>query len=323
MTARQVLHLPWTDVDLNGLKLVLEEWSRKGFEGDLDRRSLDSGLVTITTKNWLPSHPGFVMMELHKLDSGKGWFGRKTNWVVQLYSCYNMEGALAIRQGCVNGQSILGALDNGLNDVGNGFLSTASLESMGIESANIDDSEKIKGIWDNLVDTGKQYLQKKKQCDPKNIKSSADAKNELERLVSETGDFQAKVKKSLADCEKTKDNFNKNWRTHSDFLSEINQLFSTFAFPLFDLSECDIQKSYPELALHGAAAEELIAVGKLNDWIAKEIEQGQPNLSYLDSDNDNIVNERRFQNFKIMFDALVELRRSAIGRVITLLCRGN
>lgn len=189
MTARQVPHLPWTDVDLNGLKLVLEEWARKGFEGDLDRRSLDNGFVTITTKNWLPGRQSFVMMELHKLDGGKGWFGRKTNWVVQLYSCHNIEGALASRQGCVGGRSVLSALDNGLNDVGKGFVSNATLESMGIEAAN-------QGTATTTFDVSKS--------DVESAPSSADATNEISELLSrEYGSFQLQVAQLLADHQET------------------------------------------------------------------------------------------------------------------------
>lgn len=122
-------HLAWTDDDTYSFNLILTEWARKGFEGELDVNHMDSGFVSITTQNWISGNAPFVQFELHKLRGKGGWFGRqKAKWLVRLYSCESYDGAFAGMHGCVDGWSMLAALDRAMLDVGYGFRSQSVLE---------------------------------------------------------------------------------------------------------------------------------------------------------------------------------------------------
>lgn len=123
-----IQHLEWTDSDLNGLRLVLNEWTRKGFDGALDRKNIKDGYISITTNNWVNGQLPFVIIELHKLDGGEGLiYGRNAEWVVQILTCHNIEGALPIKHGCVVGRNILSALEKALVEIGNDYPTKTTL----------------------------------------------------------------------------------------------------------------------------------------------------------------------------------------------------
>ena len=125
---RPVNNLAWKDVDIYGLKLVLEKWASRGFVGELDMKSIEAGFITIVTANWRAGHPPYAMMQLHKLAAGNGWFGTKTKWVVQLCSCHSLDGALPVKHGCVTGRNLLAALENAVKDIGYDFMSWMKFE---------------------------------------------------------------------------------------------------------------------------------------------------------------------------------------------------
>lgn len=121
-------HLAWNETDRRFLNEILNHWASKGFEGELDVANVEYGFISITTRNWAPDDGSFVRMELHKLIGEKGFFGRKTNWVVRLFSCASYEGAFPVMHGCVCASSTFLALDRAALDAGNGFMSASRLE---------------------------------------------------------------------------------------------------------------------------------------------------------------------------------------------------
>jgi len=124
-------HLSWTEKDESGLKIILEKWSRNGFEGEVNLGNLAEGYASITTRNWAAraaKHGSFVTMEVHKLRGKKGFFGTKTKWVVRQFSCESYDGVFPVMHGCAEGHNILSALAQAMLDVGYGFMSRSRLE---------------------------------------------------------------------------------------------------------------------------------------------------------------------------------------------------
>lgn len=123
-----VYHLPFSDMDMHGLDMILHEWAKKGFEGEVETRNAQAGCISITTRNWTKNGCPFVTMELHKLRGKRGFFGQKSKWIVRLYSCESLSGLYAQMHGCVEGRNMLHAFDLAMVDVGYGFRSASRLE---------------------------------------------------------------------------------------------------------------------------------------------------------------------------------------------------
>jgi hypothetical protein len=104
----QVNHIAFDDVDFHGMKLVLEDWSKRGFNGDLNLDSAQRGYVTITTENWVPNHEDpFLSFEVHKLKGKKRLFIQGTNWVARIFTCQSSKGAFPRVHGCMTAPTLI------------------------------------------------------------------------------------------------------------------------------------------------------------------------------------------------------------------------
>jgi hypothetical protein len=122
-------HLAWTDFDMHYLNGALNDWAKKGFEGELETREAESGVVAITTRNWTSKGAPFVTMEIHKLKGKNYFFGwQRTRWVIRLFSCESYERAFSVMHGCATSWNMTAALNMAMLDVGHGFISRSSLE---------------------------------------------------------------------------------------------------------------------------------------------------------------------------------------------------
>lgn len=121
-------HLPWTDTDFYGMKLVLDDWARKGFTGELDRTSADFGFVTLITSDLAPDEGSYDMIEFHKLKGKKVLFWQTTRWVARFFSCQSMSGAFPCMRGCIGAPTLIYALQKAARELSLGLLSVSELE---------------------------------------------------------------------------------------------------------------------------------------------------------------------------------------------------
>ena len=106
--AFEINHLAYDETDFHGMKLVLEDWAKRGFTGDLNLDAAGRGYVTITTENWVPHHDDpFVSFELHKLKGKKRLFWQGKNWVARIFTCQNLSGAFATMHGCLSASTLI------------------------------------------------------------------------------------------------------------------------------------------------------------------------------------------------------------------------
>lgn len=99
--AFQINHLPFDDADFYSMKLVLEDWVKRGFDGDLDLDGAKRGYVLVTTENWVPGQGPFVYFEIHKLKGKKRLFWQGRNWVARIFTCESRSGAFPTMHGCI------------------------------------------------------------------------------------------------------------------------------------------------------------------------------------------------------------------------------
>ncbi len=121
-------HLPWDDSDFYGLKLVLEDWAKKGFEGELNTTAAMAGYVTVTTKEWTGNRTAFVMFELHKLKGKKRMFWQGTHWASRMFTCQSRDGAFPAMFGCIGAPTLIYALQRSIDEAGSGMPSGSRLE---------------------------------------------------------------------------------------------------------------------------------------------------------------------------------------------------
>lgn len=121
-------HRPWSDVDFYGMKLILDDWSKKGFVGELDRSSSESGYVTLTTRNWEASDGTYVMIELHKLKGKKVLLWQTTKWAARFFTCQSMHGAFPVMRGCIGAPTLIYALQYSSIEISHGIITSSKLE---------------------------------------------------------------------------------------------------------------------------------------------------------------------------------------------------
>lgn len=100
-------HLPFNDSDFHALKLVLEDWTKRGFNGELNLDGAEAGYVCITTENWVSSQDPFVHFEVHKLKGKKRLFWQGRNWVARMFTCESRSGAFPKMHGCIGDEPTL------------------------------------------------------------------------------------------------------------------------------------------------------------------------------------------------------------------------
>lgn len=105
--AFQINHLPFGDTDFYSMKLVLDDWVKRGFDGDLNLDGAKRGYVSIATESWVPEQEPFVYFELHKLKGKKRLFWQGCNWVARIFTCDSRSGAFAKMHGCIGDERTL------------------------------------------------------------------------------------------------------------------------------------------------------------------------------------------------------------------------
>lgn len=120
--AFQSNHIAFDDTDFHGMKLALQDWSKRGFDGDLNLEAAARGYVTITCANWVPDHDDpFVSFEVHKLKGKKRLFWQGTNWVTRIFTCQSRNGAFATMHGCVSASTLIYTMNEVPNRGWNGW----------------------------------------------------------------------------------------------------------------------------------------------------------------------------------------------------------
>jgi hypothetical protein len=109
-----------------------------------------------------------------------------------------------------------------------------------------------------------------------------------------------------------------NWRKSAAFSSELDIVFSEFGVPALVLSLETMVSEYPRLALYRDVANELIALRHLNDTISGEINSGPESPKSFDDETQLLIHVSRDNAWQDKLSVLVELRRSAYGKVVTL-----
>lgn len=122
------MHMPYSERDVLGVQIVVDEWKKKGFVGTLDTRTANQGYVSITTSNWVTNDDSYVTIELHKVSAGTGFLGgQKSSWVARLLSHPDSSGSSKTTHGCFQSPTQPHALDRAIMDVGT-FMSQSKLE---------------------------------------------------------------------------------------------------------------------------------------------------------------------------------------------------
>jgi hypothetical protein len=120
--AFQENHLPFDDSDFHALKLVLEDWTKKGFIGELNLDGAEAGYVSVTTENWVPGQDPFMSFEVHKLKGKKRLFWQGYNWVARIFTCESRSGAFPKMHGSIGNEPTLIYTLNAVPNKGwNGF----------------------------------------------------------------------------------------------------------------------------------------------------------------------------------------------------------
>jgi hypothetical protein len=115
-------HLPFDDSDFYSMKLVLEDWAKRGFDGDLNSTRAAAGYVSITTENWVPGQAPFLHFEIHKLKGKKRIFWQGCNWVARIFTCDSRSGAFQKMHGCIGDEpTLIYTLNSVPNRGWNGF----------------------------------------------------------------------------------------------------------------------------------------------------------------------------------------------------------
>ena len=121
-------HQPWNETDMYGLKLVLDDWSKKGFIGELNNNGASAGYVSITTRDWTSDDGRYAMMELHKLKGKKVLLWQTTQWAVRFFSCQSLHGAFPEMHGCIGAPTLILALQRAVDEIGHGVAGGSRLE---------------------------------------------------------------------------------------------------------------------------------------------------------------------------------------------------
>ena len=122
------MHMPFSDMNLRDVEVLVDTWRAKGFIGSLDTQTSSRGFVTVATPNWLTNDGAYVRIELHKVSAGKGFFGgQKSRWVTRLLTSPSKESKDVSVHGCFESVTQVHAFDRAIRDVGT-FLSKSRLE---------------------------------------------------------------------------------------------------------------------------------------------------------------------------------------------------
>jgi hypothetical protein len=122
-----IKHLPFNEFDMSAITNAVSRYKDAGLLADYNIEKKAAGVVSILFENPTTRDGSLVVFEVHKL-AGRGWFGVRARWVVQLRS-RRAEGATTEKQGCVAGRMLTHALTEAENDALLGFRSTRNFES--------------------------------------------------------------------------------------------------------------------------------------------------------------------------------------------------
>ena len=112
---------------MSAITNAVSRYKDAGLLADYNIEKKAAGVVSILFENPTTRDGSLVVFEVHKL-AGRGWFGVRARWVVQLRS-RRAESATAEKQGCVAGRMLTHALTEAENDALLGFRSTRNFES--------------------------------------------------------------------------------------------------------------------------------------------------------------------------------------------------
>lgn len=120
-------HLPFKDVDIMGFNDIKKMWDKKGFPGKVTSENFDIGKVTIEADDWANPGQRLMIMTLHKLFAGSGFFGDKSQWIVEVKTKDYQSEAIE-HFGCNSAGNQLAALDLTISRISAGRENKSTLE---------------------------------------------------------------------------------------------------------------------------------------------------------------------------------------------------
>jgi len=122
------MHLAFSEGNLRDVHVLVDSWRSRGFVGSVDARTAGSGFVTVSTLDWTRNDGSYVIIELHKVSAGRGFFGgQKSRWVTRLKTAPSKDSENVTVHGCFESITQAHAFDRAIRDVGT-FMSQSRLE---------------------------------------------------------------------------------------------------------------------------------------------------------------------------------------------------